>query len=117
AVFFVPSGTAANALALAALCQSYHSVLCHADSHTQTDECGAPEYFTGGIKLLAIEGRDGKLDPEAVRMATTRRRDVHFHKPGVLSLSQPTEAATLYSVEELRVLTATARELGLRVHV
>src|SRR5687767_9285364 len=59
AAFFVPTGTAANALALAALCQSYHSVLCHADAHIQTDECGAPEYAAKGIKLVPLEGRDG----------------------------------------------------------
>jgi threonine aldolase len=117
AVYFVATGTAANALALAALCQSYHSVICHADAHVQTDECGAPEYAARGIKLIPVPGRDGKLDPAAVRDAAARRRDVHSHKPGVLSLSQATEAGTVYRVEEVRALTATARELGLRVHV
>jgi threonine aldolase len=117
AAFLVPTGTAANALALAALCQSYHSVICHADAHVQTDECGAPEYAAQGIKLVAEEGREGKLLPETVRRAASRRRDVHSHKPGVLSLSQATEAGTVYGVEELRALAGTARELGLRVHV
>src|SRR6516225_9778630 len=81
AAFFVPSGTAANALALAALCQSYHSVVCHADAHVQTDECGAPEYAAKGIKLVPVAGRDGKLSPDAVRRAAAQRRDVHSHKP------------------------------------
>lgn len=117
AAFFVPTGTAANALALAALCQSYHSVVCHADAHVQTDECGAPEYAAKGIKLIPVEGPGGKLDPETVRRAAGRRRDVHSHKPGVLSLSQATEAGTLYSAEEVRALVGAARELGLRVHV
>jgi threonine aldolase len=117
AIFFVPSGTAANALALAALCQSYHSVLCHADAHIQTDECGAPEYAAKGIKVVPLEGRGGKIDPEHVRRAALNRRDVHSHKPGAVSLSQATEAGTVYSVEELQSLSTAARELGLRVHV
>jgi threonine aldolase len=116
-VFFVPTGTAANALALAALCQPYHSVLCHADAHVQTDECGAPEYAGHGIKLVPLEGPEGKVEPAVVRLAAGNRRDVHSHKPGVLSLSQATEAGTVYGIEEVRALCATARELGLRVHV
>jgi threonine aldolase len=116
-VFFVSTGTAANALALAALCQSYHSVLCHADAHIQTDECGAPEYAGHGIKLVPLDGAEGKLEPAVVRRAAGNRRDVHSHKPGVLSLSQATEAGTVYGVEEVRALCGTARELGLRVHV
>jgi threonine aldolase len=116
-VFFVSTGTAANALALAALCQPYHSVLCHADAHVQTDECGAPEHAAPGIKLVPLEGAAGKLDPAAVRRAAVNRRDVHSHKPGVLSLSQATEAGTVYGVQEVRALCAAAREVGLRVHV
>jgi threonine aldolase len=117
AVFFVPTGTAANALALAALCQSYHSVLCHADAHVQTDECGAPEYAARGIKLVALPGRDGKLEPDAVRRAVGQRRDVHSNKSGALSLSQATEAGTVYSPAEARALADVARELGLHLHV
>ena len=97
-VFFVPTGTAANALALAALCRPYHSVFCHADAHVQTDECGAPEYAGHGIKLVPVEGEGGKLSPAQVREATVRRRDVHSHKPGALSLSQATEAGDRKSV-------------------
>jgi threonine aldolase len=115
--FFVSTGTAANALALAALCRPYHSVLCHADAHVQTDECGAPEYAGHGIKLVPVVGPGGKLDPALVRHAAGQRRDVHSHRPGVLSLSQATEAGTVYGVDELRALGDTARELGLRLHV
>jgi threonine aldolase len=117
AAFFVSTGTAANALALSALCQSYHSVLCHPDAHVQTDECGAPEYAAKGVKLVPVGGNDGKIDPAALRDAVSRRRDVHSHNPGVLSLSQATEAGTVYSVEEVSALTAAARGLGLRVHM
>jgi threonine aldolase len=116
-VFFVPTGTAANALALAALCRPYHSVFCHADAHVQTDECGAPEYAGHGIKLVPVGGEGGKLSPAPVREAAARRRDVHSHKPGAISLSQATEAGTLYSAEELHGLGELARELGLRVHL
>jgi threonine aldolase len=116
-VFFVATGTACNALALASLCKSYHSVLCHADSHIHTDECGAPEYAAGGIKLLPIQGAAGKLDPDKVRRAAAPWRDVHSHKPGVLSLTEATEAGTVYSHQEILALTTTARELGLRLHM
>ncbi len=115
--FFVPTGTAANALALAALCQPYHSVFCHIHSHIQTDECGAPEYAGKGIKLVPLIGGDGKLEPQAVRRAASDRRDVHSHKPGVLSLSQATEAGTLYTSEEIVALADVAHELGLRIHM
>jgi threonine aldolase len=117
AVFFVPTGTAANALALAALCRPYHSVVCHADAHIQTDECGAPEHAGHGIKLLPIAGAGGKLDPDAVRRAVSGRRDVHAHKPGAVSLSQATEAGTVYGVEQIQALGQAARDLGLRVHL
>jgi threonine aldolase len=116
-VFFVATGTAANALALAALCQSYHSILCHADAHVQTDECGAPEYAARGVKLVPLAGAHGKLQPDSIQAAAAGRRDVHSHKPGVLSLSQATEAGTVYRPEELRALTETARKLGLRIHL
>jgi threonine aldolase len=116
-VFFVSTGTAANALALAASCQPYHAVLCHADAHVQTDECGAPEHAAPGIKLVPLEGMSGKLDPSVVRKTALARRDVHSHQPGVLSLSQATEAGTVYDVGEVRALCAAGRELGLRVHV
>jgi threonine aldolase len=116
-VFFVSTGTAANALALAALCRPYHSVLCHADAHVQTDECGAPEHAAPGIKLVPVAGAGGKLDPAEVRAAAARRRDVHSHQAGVLSVSQATEAGTVYGPDELRALTETARALGLRVHM
>src|SRR5947209_4422395 len=117
AVFFVPTGTAANALALAALCQSYHSVFCHADAHVQTDECGALEYATKGIKLIPVDGPAGKLDPANLHEAAARRRDIHSHKPGVLSVSQATEVGTVYDVAETQALGAAARWLELRLHV
>jgi threonine aldolase len=115
-VFFVMTGTAANSLALAAMCQPYHSVICHGDAHIQTDECGGPEFFGRGIKLVTVPGEGGKLDPESIRRAAAKRRDVHSHKPRLVSISQATEVGTLYSVDELKAIGAAARELGLLVH-
>jgi threonine aldolase len=83
----------------------------------QTDECGAPEHAAPGIKLIPLEGPEGKLRPASVRDAALRRRDVHSNMPGVLSLTQATEAGTVYSAEEMRALSAAARDLGLRLHV
>jgi threonine aldolase len=117
AVFFVGSGTAANALALAALCQSYHSVLCHADAHIQTDECGAPEYAAHGLKLVPIAGAHGKLTPASIREAAARRRDVHSSKPRTVSISQATEVGTVYTAAEIREIGDTAHDLGLKLHV
>jgi threonine aldolase len=116
-VFFVFNGTAANSLALAALCRSYHSVLCHDLAHVETDECGAPEFFSNGTKILHIPGTDGKLDLAAVEQAITRRSDIHYPKPRVLSLTQSTELGTVYSADEISAASNVARRHGLRVQM
>ncbi|MFV2068353.1 MAG: low specificity L-threonine aldolase [Pirellulales bacterium] len=116
-VFFVFNGTAANALSLASLCQSYHSIVCHELAHVETDECGAPEFFSHGSKLLLARGQFGKLDPSAVRQLVTRRSDIHYPKPKVLSLTQPTELGTVYTTSELAALREVARHYSLRVHM
>ena len=116
-VFFVFNGTAANSLALASLCQSYHSVICHEVAHIETDECGGPEFFSNGSKLLTAKGAQGKLTPDVIETLVTRRSDVHYPKPKVVSLTQATEVGTVYSADELRALTAVARRLGLKVHM
>jgi len=116
-VFFVFNGTSANSLALASLCQSYHSVICHDYAHIETDECGAPEFFSNGTKLLVSQGENGKLDPEAVERLILKRTDLHFPKARVLSLTQSTEWGTLYSLEEVRALAAAAKRHGLAVHM
>ena len=76
-VYFVFNGTAANSLALASLCQSYHSVICHDYAHVETDECGAPEFFSNGTKILVATGANGKLDPREVERVICRRTDIH----------------------------------------
>jgi len=116
-VFFVFNGTAANSLVLASLCQSYHSILCHEAAHIETAECGAPEFFSNGSKVLLVPGENGKVDPAAIEGMVKRRTDIHYPKPRVLSLTQTTEMGTLYSQDELKALTQAARELGLRVHM
>ncbi len=116
-VFFVFNGTAANSLALAALCRSYHSVICHELAHVETDECGAPEFFSNGTKILHIPGPCGKLDLDAVEQAITRRSDIHYPKPRVLSLTQSTELGTVYTPDEIRAASALARQYGLRVQM
>lgn len=116
-VFFVFNGTAANSLALAALCHSYQSVICAETSHVETDECGAPEFFSNGSKLLIAPAQNGKLSPEAVRDLATRRDDIHFPKPRVLTLAQATEVGTVYTAAELRAISATCKEFGLRLHM
>ncbi len=116
-VFFVFNGTAANSLSLASLCQSYHSVICHEAAHVETDECGAPEFFSNGTKILTSPGRDGKLTPEAVEALIRKRTDIHFPKARVLSLTQSTEWGTVYSVAEITALSALAKRHGLAVHM
>jgi threonine aldolase len=115
--FFVFNGTAANSLALASLCQSYHSVICHELAHIETDECGGPEFFSNGSKLLTAPGVGGKLTPDAIEAVVTRRADIHYPKPKVVTLTQSTEVGTVYSVEEVRAIAAIAKRRHLKVHM
>lgn len=116
-IFFVFNGTAANSLALASLCQSYHSVVCADVAHVETDECGAPEFFSNGTKLLNVGSVDGKVNLDAVEDTVTRRSDIHFPKPKVLSVTQVTEVGTVYSVEELLKVRDMACKHGLHLHM
>ncbi|MBV1834370.1 threonine aldolase family protein [Novacetimonas pomaceti] len=116
-VFFVFNGTAANSLALASLCQSYNSVICSPFAHVETDECGAPEFFSNGSKLMAARTDSAKLSPQDVRTLATCRTDIHYPKPRAVTITQPTETGELYTLEEIRALSATCRELGLRLHM
>ncbi|MCX2560345.1 low specificity L-threonine aldolase [Acetobacter farinalis] len=116
-IFFAFNGTAANALALASLCQSYNSVICSAVAHVETDECGAPEFFSNGSKLLTVPTQGGKLTPEAIRSLATGRSDIHFPKPRAVTITQPTETGQVYTLEEIRAISAVCRDLGLRLHM
>lgn len=116
-VFFVFNGTAANSLALAQFCRPYHSVVCHDFSHVETDECAAPEFFTGGSKVIPVAGPNGKLRAEDLAPVFARGHGVHFPKPGALSLTQSTEWGTVYTPDEVAALSAVARRHGVAVHM
>jgi threonine aldolase len=116
-VYFVFNGTAANALALAHLCKPFQSVICHQHSHIQTDECGAPEFFTGGSKLLLIGGADGKIDSDQLKALLTRHNELHSHKPGAISIAQATEFGTVYGRDEIAAIADLARVHQLSLHM
>ena len=117
-IFPVGTGSAANSLSLAALTPPWGSVLAHPDSHINNDECGAPEFFTNGAKLVGVPGPDGKIDPDALRAAVRRKAgDVHSVQPSVLSISQATESGSVHTLDEVRELAAIAKDAGLRVHM
>lgn len=116
-VFFVFNGTAANSLSIASLCQSYHSLLCHELAHVETSECGAPEFFANGSKVLLLRGDHGKINPRDIERAVNKRTDIHYPKPRALCITQATELGTVYSLAELDGLTEEARRQGLRVQM
>lgn len=119
AVFLVPTGTAANALALAHFTPPWGAVLCHAESHIATDECGAPEFFGSGIKLVGMPGEAGKISAETLKSTLEKPQwgAPHHVTPSVLSLSQATEAGTIYRPHQIRELADFAHAHGLAVHV
>ena len=116
-VYFVFTGTAANALSLAQLCGSFQSVICHQHSHMQTDECGACEFFSGGSKLLLVGGAEGKIDINQVEALLARQSDVHSHKTGAISITQATEFGTLYTRDEIAAIADLARKHQLFLHM
>lgn len=116
-VYFVFNGTAANALALASICSSFHSIIAAEEAHCETDECGAPGFFTHGARNLPVHCPEGKLDPADVARVIAKRNDVHFPRPRALSLSNSTEFGTVYRPEEIRALSTIAHEHGLRVQM
>jgi threonine aldolase len=116
-VYFVFTGTAANALSLAQLCKSFQSVICQKHAHIQTDECGAPEFFTGGSKLLLVGGADGKIDIDQVEALLARPNELHSHKPGAISISQATEFGTVYKRDEIAAFADLARKHQLFLHM
>ena len=116
-VFFVFTGTSANALALAQMCPSFRAIICHQNAHLQTDECGGPEFFTGGSKLLLVGGGNGKIDLGKAKALLKRENEFHSHKPGVISMAQATEFGTIYAHDEIAALTELARANELFVHM
>lgn len=119
AVYLVATGTAANALALACFCPPWAAVYCHRTAHVEEDECGAPEFYTGGAKLVLVDGPHGKMGAEGLGRAITftARAGVHNVQRGMVSLTDVTEAGTVYSPAEVAALAGVARGYGLPVHL
>ncbi len=119
AVYLVGTGTAANALSLATICPPWSTIFCHEHSHVQEDECGAPEFFTGGAKLTTVGGIDAKIDLQQLTKAieSTGVIGVHNVQKGVLSLTNATELGAVYSLDELSKLTSVAKGYGLPIHM
>ena len=115
-VYFVFNGTGANVLSLSTLTNSFNSVICAETAHIQTDECGAPEKFTG-CKLLPVETFKGKITPEGIKKYLHGFDFEHHSQPKVISISQITELGTVYTVEEIKAITSLAHEYGLFVHI
>ncbi|MFM8471577.1 MAG: threonine aldolase family protein [Limisphaerales bacterium] len=116
-VFFVFNGTAANSLSLAATGESFHSILCHETAHVETDECGAPEFFSNGRKVLTVPGALGKIDPTGIERMVKKRSDVHYPKARAVSVTQSTELGPVYSIAELKAIWAKSKQLGLKLHM
>jgi threonine aldolase len=116
---WVSTGTAANALALAALCPPYGRVICHRHAHIEVDECGAPEFYSGGAKLLLGDGEGAKLTPGAVEALAEgiAAGDVHRAQPAAISITNATEYGRVYTAGETAALGEVCRARGLRFHV
>ncbi|RMH45522.1 MAG: low specificity L-threonine aldolase [Alphaproteobacteria bacterium] len=119
AVHLVATGTAANALALGCLCPPWGTVYCHAAAHIATDECGAPEFYTGGAKLRLLEGPSGKFSPGdlACAIAATAPAGVHNTQPAAVSITNPTEAGAVWTPGEVAAIASVAHQAGLRLHM
>ncbi|MEA3080627.1 MAG: threonine aldolase, partial [Sphingomonadales bacterium] len=116
--FWVTSGTAANCLALAALCPPYRGILCHKDAHIEVDEAGAPGFFTGGAKLILLNGAGAKISVDAAAAACSLiRKDVHQVQPAALSITNATEYGLVYRAAEVAALGEFARQRELAFHL
>jgi threonine aldolase len=118
AVLWVATGTAANCLALAAMVPPHGGVICHREAHIETDECGAPGFYTHGAKLILIDGDAARITPTAVDAAIAAiRQDVHQVQPHAISITQASEYGRCYSVAEVQAIGAAARRHGLKLHM
>ena len=116
--FWVTTGTAANCLALAALCPPYRAILCHKDAHIEVDEAGAPGFFTGGAKLVLLDGDGAKVTPDALATACDAiRDDVHQVQPAAISITNATEYGLAYRASEVAAIGAFAKARGLALHL
>lgn len=117
-VFLVATGTAANALSLSVLMKSYGAALCHWDSHVYEDECGAPEFFADGGKLIPITGAHAKLDPSDLAHHASRGvGDVHMVQPQAVSVTQETEIGSVYTIREIETVSEVCKSANLKLHM
>ena len=116
-VFPAVTGTASNALALSALAPVFGKIYCHELAHINTDECGAPEFFTGGAKLIPLRGTNGRIDASDLSQTIRGTGNVHVPQPAVVSITQSCETGTIYQLDEIVAISKTAHEHGLRVHM
>ena len=116
-VFPVVSGTAANALALSVLSPAFGKIYCNELSHINTDECGAPEFFSGGAKLVTMSSEDGKINAKDLSQNIRGTGIVHLAQPAAVSITQACETGTVYQLEEIKSIAETAHEHGLKVHM
>lgn len=119
ALFPVATGTAANALALATLTPHYGAVICHESAHIHVDECGAPEFYSQGAKLVPLKGAHGKITPEAIKSALSHYQKgvVHHPQPATISITQATELGTSYTLAEIAALSGLAKAEGMALHM
>ena len=115
----ISTGTVANSIALATVTPPWGSVFCHSGAHIYGDECGAPEFFGNGMRLVPVAGKNGKLEPTALERAirANEGHGVHSYKPSALSLTQATEAGTIYSVDQVKALCDSAHAMGMKTHM
>ena len=116
-VYPTASGTAANALALSALTPVFGNIYCHKLSHINTDECGAPEFYTGGAKLVTLNGIDGKITPKELSESIGGIGVVHHTQPSVVSITQLCETGEAYQLDEIKEISNTARKHNLKMHM
>jgi threonine aldolase len=117
-VFLVATGSAANALCLSVLTPPWGSVLCHSESHINNDECGAPEFYTGGAKLVMVGGASAKINAAELRQQLRRKvGNVHSAQPACVSITQATEVGSVYTLDEIREIGEICRDAGVRMHM
>ncbi len=115
--FFCFTGTAANSMAIAHVCRSYHSVICHEYAHAETDECGGPEFAANGTKLLLARGEYAKIAPSEIERLVLKRSDIHYPRPRLVTLTQSTEFGTVYAPDEIDAISQMCRKHALALHM
>ena len=119
AVYLVGTGTAANALALATYTDPWDAIFAHRVAHVEEDECGAPEFYAHGAKIVLVEGGSAKMDPKDLRAKILKAedKDVHSIQRGPVTITQATEVGTLYALDEINAITTIAHEFGVKTHL